>query len=240
MTTLTALARHRSTPATKGGFTLLELVVATSIFAIVIAATYSLFDSARGITTRAEFRAQLFQSARAALQAVEEDLRGAVMLGTAYDTGFIGTNAGSEKEPLDTLEFVSVNRYTGAAYDVTQPEVVRGIDVSKVGYRIEPDEKRKPHGLLRERPLELTPPGGPVHRDEDVSGIADDVVYINFRYFDSGQWTDSWDSTQTHKLPQAVEVTVYISGEWRGEKIVEPFMSRFYFPVGAETPEKTQ
>src|SRR5262249_27523163 len=77
------------------GFTLLELIVATSIFAIVIAATYSLFDSARGITTRAEFRSQLFQSARAALQAIENDLRGAVMLSSAYDTGFIGTNVGS-------------------------------------------------------------------------------------------------------------------------------------------------
>jgi type II secretion system protein J len=222
------------------GFTLLELAVATSIFAIVIAATYSLFDSARGITTRAEFRAGLFQSARAALQAVEDDLRGVVLLGSVYDTGFIGTNAGSEKEPLDTLEFVAVNRYTGAAYDVNQPEVVRGIDISKVSYRIEPDEKIKPHGLLRERPLELTPPNGPVHRDEDVMGIADNVAYINFRYFDGTQWLDSWDSTQTKNLPQAVEVTVYIRGDWRGETIVEPFMSRFYLPVGAQTPAKTQ
>jgi prepilin-type N-terminal cleavage/methylation domain-containing protein len=222
------------------GFTLLELAVATAIFAIVVAATYSLFDSARGITTRAEFRAQLFQSARAALQAVEDDLRGAVLLGAAYDTGFIGTNVGSEKEPLDKLEFISVNRHSGAPYDVTVPDAVRGIDVCKVSYMVEADEKRKPHGLLRERPLELTPPGGPVHRDEDVTGIADDVAYVNFRYFDNGQWVESWDSTQTRKLPKAVEVTVYIRGEWRGETIVEPFTSRFYLPVGAETPEKTQ
>jgi type II secretory pathway component PulJ len=210
-----------------------------AIFSIVVAATYSLFDSARGITTRAEFRAQLFQSARAALQAVEDDLRGAVMLSAAYDTGFIGSNGGSEKEPLDKLEFVSVNRYLGAPYDINQPEVVRGIDVSKVYYWIEADEKRKVHGLVRERPLELTPPSGPVHREEDAAAVAEEVVYINFRYFDAGQWTDSWDSTQTRKLPKAVEVTVYISGEWRGEKIVEPFTSRFYLPVGAETPEKT-
>jgi type II secretion system protein J len=222
------------------GFTLLELSVATAIFAIIVAATYSLFDSARGITTRAEFRAQLFQSARAALQSVEDDLRGAVMLGTAYDSGFIGTNVGSEKEPLDKLEFVSVNRHSASAYDVTQPEVVRGIDVCRVSYLVEADEKRKPHGLLRERPLELTPPNGPVHRDEDVTGLGDDVAYINFRYFDSSQWLDTWDSTQTRKLPKAVEVTVYIRGEWRGETIVEPFTTRFYLPVGAETPEKTQ
>jgi type II secretion system protein J len=221
-------------------FTLLELVVATSIFAIVIAATYSLFDSARGITSRAEFRAQLFQSARAALQSIEEDLRGAVMLGTAYDTGFIATNVGSEKEPLDKLEFVSVNRHTGAEYDITLTDVVRGIDVSKVTYWIEQDTKRAVHGLLRERPRELLPPSGPVHRDEDVTEIAQDVVFVNFRFYDNGQWTDTWDSTQTRKLPKAVEVTVHVRGEWRDEEIIEPFMSRFYLPVGAETPEKTQ
>ncbi len=223
------------------GFTLLELVVATSIFAIVIAATYSLFDSARGITTRAEFRAQLFQSARAALQAIEDDLKGAVMLNTAFDSGFIGTNVGSEKEPLDKLEFVSVNRYTGAPYDVyaTDP-VVRGIDVSKVYYWIEQDEKRKVHGLVREKPRELTPPNGPVHREEDCVAIADDVVFLNFRFYDGTQWLDQWDSTQTRNLPKAVEVTVHVSGDWRGETLTEPFTSRFYLPVGAETPEKSQ
>jgi general secretion pathway protein J len=221
------------------GFTLLELVVATAIFAIVIAATYSLFDSARGITTRAEFRAQLFQSARASLQAIEADVRGAVLLGTAFDTGFIGTNLGSEKEPLDKLELVSVTRTTGAPYDINEPDVVRGSDLSKVYYWIEQDEGRTPHGLLRERPRELTPPGGPVHREEDVVGVAEDVVFVNFRYYDNGQWTDTWDSTQTRKLPKAVEVTVHVSGEWRGEKLVEPFTSRFYLPVGAETPERS-
>lgn len=223
------------------GFTLLELVVATSIFGIVVAATYSLFDSARGITTRAEFRAQLFQSARAALQAVEDDLRGAVMPGTAFDTGFVATNSGSDKEPQDKLEFLSVNRYTGAAYDLYATDViVRGADVSKVYYWVEADTTRKVHGLVRERPRELTPPSGPVHRDEDVTAVAEDVVYVNFRFYDGAQWTDAWDSTQIRKLPKAVEVTVHVRGEWRGETITEPFTSRFYLPVGAETPEKAQ
>ena len=113
------------------GFTLLELIVAMVIFSIVISAAYALFDAGRSVTTRAEFRTQLFQSARAALQTVEGDLRGAVMLGTPFDTGFIGATGGSEKEPMDKLEFVSVNRYTGAAYDVNKTtDVVRGIDVS--------------------------------------------------------------------------------------------------------------
>lgn len=223
------------------GFTLLELIVALVIFAIVISAAYSLFDAGRSVTTRAEFRAQLFQTARAALTAVEEDLRGATMMSTPFDTGFIGTNGGSEKEPMDKLEFVSVNRYTGASYDINKiTDKVWGSDVSKVYYWIEQDTSKTACGFVRERPVELTPVSGPVHREESISEIAKDVAFINFRYYDGSDWTDSWDSTQTMKLPKAVEVTVYVRGEWRDEEVIEPFMSRFYLPVGGEQPAKTQ
>lgn len=221
------------------GFTLLELIIAMVIFSIVISAAYSLFDAGRSVTSRAEFRTQLFQSARAALQAVEDDLRGTVMPGTAFDTGFIGTNGGSEGQPTDKLELVSVSRYTGAAYDINRTtDVVRGIDLAKVYYWIEQDTKKTAHGLVRERPLELTPVSGPVHRDESIVEVAADVIYLNFRYFDGSDWLETWDSTQTRRLPKAVEVTVYVRGEWRDEEVIEPFMSRFYLPVGAETPER--
>jgi general secretion pathway protein J len=223
------------------GFTLLELVVAMVIFSIVVAAAYSLFDASRSVTTRAEFRSQLFQNARAALQAVEDDLRGAVQGSTPFDTGFIGTNGGSEKEPQDKLEFLSVNRNTGASYDVNKiTDKVWGSDLSKVYYWIETDAKKTPRGLVRERPFELTPVSGPAHRDEDISEVAQDVVFLNLRYYDGSQWTETWDSTQTRKLPKAVEVTVYVKGEWRDEEVIEPFMTRFYLPVGGEQPEKPQ
>ncbi len=228
------------------GFTLLELVVAMVIFSIVVSAAYALFDASRSVTTRAEFRSQLFQSARAALQAVEDDLRGAVQTGTVFETafvtGFVGTSGGSEKEPQDRLEFFSVNRHTGAAYDIYKvtPDLVRGADLSKVYYWVETDTKKSPHGLVRERPLELTPIGGPVRRDEDISEVAQDVVLLHFRFFDGLDWLPTWDSTQLRRLPKAVEVTVYVKGEWRDEEVIEPFMTRFYLPVGGEQPEKTQ
>lgn len=221
------------------GFTLLELVVAMVIFSIVVSAVYALFDAGRSITSRAEFRSQLFQTARAALQAVEDDLRGAVLPSTQFDTGFIGTSGGSEKEPLDKLEFISVNRHTATTYDVNNvTDVVWGIDLSKVYYSVEPDVKRTPHGFVRERPKELTPPNGPVHRDEDIKELSQDVVFVHFRYFDGNDWLATWDSTQTGNLPKAVEVTVYVRGEWRNEEVVEPFMARFYLPVGGETPAR--
>jgi type II secretion system protein J len=222
------------------GFTLLELLIALIIFATVIAAVYSLFDTSRKLVSRADYRSQLFQTARAALQSIEEDVRGAVMSGSAFDIGFIGVDGGSASEPADKLQVVSASRYTAGVYDVNATPPVFGIDLALVQYWIETDTTRKAHGLVKDRPPELTPLNGPVQRDEDLVEISRDVVFLNFRYYDGTNWLDSWDSTQSGTLPMAVEATVYVRGEWRGEQVVEPFTTRFYLAVGAQTPQKQQ
>ena len=43
-------------------------------------------------------------SYREMLKEIEEDLKHAVMTGSGFDTGMIGTNGGSEKQPLDRIE----------------------------------------------------------------------------------------------------------------------------------------
>jgi general secretion pathway protein J len=228
----------------RAGFTLLELVVALMIFGIVMAAALALFESGRGLAARAEFRARLFQTARAALQAIEADVRGAVMSEGPFDTGFVGTNGGSDQEPMDTIEAVAVNDFpsreawtpAGTSAARRDPPPPR-IDVSRVRWWIEREKGRPAQGLVRERSKVLNPPGVDVRRDEDVEEISRDVVGLDLRYYD-GQWTREWDSRQQYKLPKAVEVTVWVRGEWRNETALEPFTTRFTLPVGAEQPER--
>jgi hypothetical protein len=157
---------------------------------------------------------------------------------TTNDLSFIGTNGGSDKAPLARIDFVSVSRHTAATYDVNATDIVFGIDTARLSYWIEQDTSRPAHGLVRERPIELYPVAGFVHREESVREISRDVAFLNLRYYDSGQWLDSWDSTQTGTLPQAIEATVIIRGEWHGEEVLEPFTTRFYLPVGAQTPQR--
>ena len=228
----------------KTGFTLLELIVATAIFGMVVAAAYALFESSRSVSTRAEARAQLFQTARSALRAVEEDVRGAVMSGSAFDTGLLGTNGGTSDEPSDTLELVAVNAHV-ARFDEESEGLVltesprRRIDLSKVSYWVETGTTSTKKGLCRERQEILTPVTVYERRDENVEEVAADVASLDLRYYDE-DWKESWDSQERRKLPKAVEVTVQVRGEWRGEEILERFASRFYLPVGAETPERTE
>jgi general secretion pathway protein J len=214
------------------GFTLLELIVATTLFGIVIAAAYTLFDSSRRLAARAEARAELFQAGRAAIAAIEADLRGAVMSGTAFDTGLIGTSGGSANAPQDKIELVAVNGHTA-----NLKETERRSDVSKVTYWIQTDASSTKQGLVRERQALLTPVTVYARRDENVEEVAPQVVQLRLRYWDQ-EWKDSWDSTSLRKLPKAIEATVVVRGEWRGEEELETFTTGFYLPVGAETPEK--
>lgn len=237
---------HRPSPsprprASSAAFTLLELLVATTIFAVVISAAYALFNSGRQLAQRSELRAQMFQTARAAIRAIEDDLKGAVLPGAAYDTGFIGTDGGSADKPLDKVEFIAVNAHTmipSLKADAAK-EPLRKIDLSKVTYWVEGDANLPAHGLVRERLATLSPVTVQTKGNENVEAVAPEVVYLNLRYYDTS-WQDSWDSTQSRKLPKAVEVTVHVGGEWRGETFVEKFKARFYLAVGADTPERQQ
>lgn len=213
------------------GFTLIELLVATTIFAIVISAAYSLFAAGRDVSARAEFRAGLFRTGRAALRALEDDLRGALMSGSAFDTGLIGT----DRAWFDKLELVAVNAHTLAKDEKKES---RRIDISKVTYWIEEEGVGSKRGLVRERLRALNPVSSSVRRDEDVEEVAAAVVGLDFRYYDSG-WKESWDSTSLNKLPKAIEASIRVRGEFRGGEVLETFTTRFYLPVGAETPEKT-
>jgi len=228
------------------GFTLLELIVATLIFTLVVAATYSLFTSARGLTRSAEERAELFQTARTAIKAIEDDVRGAVLSGSAFDTGFVGTDGGSPTEPLDTLDVYAVNTHAmNLAADQTMliPDkpVDRKIDLSRVSYWIEQGNGAyKARGLVRQRQKLLTASTPVVQNDDTVEEVAADVVFLNFRYYEAANgWQDSWDTTSTKTtLPQAAEVTVYVKVPSGGPGAVEKFTSRFYLAVGAQTPAK--
>ena len=217
------------------GFTLIELLVALMIFLVVVAASYALFDGGRKLAARGEYHARRFQSARAALRAIEADLKG-VFSGSTYDAGFIATQGGTEELPLDTLEAVAFNNQpklaTPVSTTLTDP-LPKEFDISRVTYSIDQDEATKVSGLVRRR-VRLVPEVVTIKdTEEGLEEISASVVGVRFRFYDGSDWMDTWDSTTSRSLPRLVEVTVHVRGEFREQVEMESFSTKFILPIAA-------
>lgn len=222
------------------GFTLLELIVAAGIFVVIAAACTALFDGSRRLVAGAEFKARLLQTARAALEAVEDDLRGATASGSVYDAGLIAVNGGSGEEARDRVELTSVfsGRARRSIEEFKDATIFRAADLARVTWWVEPEGKLPYRGLVRERSAVLAPPETRTRRDEDVEEISRDVVGLDLRWYDT-QWREEWDSTVSMSVPKAVEITVTVRGEYRGEERRERFTTRIYLPLVGDAGEAT-
>lgn len=63
------------THARPGGFSLLEALVATTLFAVVMAGVYSLYITMQGTLTRGEMKSDLHQNARVGVDRMAQELR---------------------------------------------------------------------------------------------------------------------------------------------------------------------
>jgi prepilin-type N-terminal cleavage/methylation domain-containing protein len=214
------------------GFTLLEVIVATLIFSMVIAAAYALLDSARTLTDQAEFQATMQQEIRFVLDTLRTDLRGVIKPSQTYDTFFTGTQSGGVETPLSTLDIVSVNQET---FRSTAPSM----DLTHTTYSVDEKETTEQSGLVRRRLKQLTMVDQNIREEEDLDEIGPHVAYVLFRYYDGSSWTETWSSQQSGKLPRAIEVTIHTKAEWRGEERTETVTEKIYLPLAAETPSWT-
>ncbi|HTF56530.1 MAG TPA: prepilin-type N-terminal cleavage/methylation domain-containing protein [Planctomycetota bacterium] len=230
-------SKLEATPGITRGFTLIELLVALSIFLIVVSASYALFDGGRNLAARGEYHAHRFQAARAALRALEADLKG-VFQGGPYDAGFIGKHGGTEELPLDTLEAVAFNNQPKLATPATTTLSVpppKEFDISRVAYSIDDLDTTKEKGLVRQR-TKLVPEVVTVKDPEEgLEEISPDVVGLRLRYYDGSDWLDTWDSTTSRTLPKAIEATVHVKSVFREKEEVEAFSTKIFLPVAAST-----
>jgi prepilin-type N-terminal cleavage/methylation domain-containing protein len=71
-------ARRKSARAARGGFTLVELMVAIALMVVIVLQIQIVFNGARKLYERSDAMVQVFQNARNALDMLERDLRNAV------------------------------------------------------------------------------------------------------------------------------------------------------------------
>ncbi|NIQ38326.1 MAG: prepilin-type N-terminal cleavage/methylation domain-containing protein [Proteobacteria bacterium] len=215
-------------PNQRAGFTLVEIVVATVILAVVLTIAYRVFSvSYAGLRQIAPER-DLFHTARVILDRMADEIQSAYYRpGLAY-TGFVGENDEKDDAPWDTLTFSTMANF----YWIKSTEGIRQSDFLKISYSlVEEEEEEKERRLIRRQDPAFGPfeeySEGIDSEDRGFNRLTDDVWGIDFRYFTGEEWVEDWNSGEQEKLPRAVEIELIL--ETVGGKLI-PFYA--VVPIG--------
>ena len=181
-----------------GGFTLVEIMLATALVAVIAAMVFgSLHLSTLAIdgARRSAAREQLIRST---LRIMSDELSTAV--GTPV-APMVGLNATQEGQPADTLAFNTLGQFRGGN-SVQESEMVR-IVYTREGDRLLRFIRRNIYGMTDE--------------SLDQFELAKLVKGFNIRYFDpqANAWLDDWDGRTRTSPPSAIllELTLTEEGE---------------------------
>ncbi len=183
----------------RGGFTLVELVVATVMIAILVTSTYVAVSSTVRARSSGEARVQAMSRASAAAEVIARDLRSTLRAADLVESKVLITRAGAAGRGQDGLLI-----FTHAG------EPVRAFSAQAEGaeveaqYRLEAGARAGQLALWGRR--QAVPDEYP-----DAGGVArvmvDGVTALTFDAYDGEAWRDAWDS-DSDGLPHAVRVVV--------------------------------
>jgi general secretion pathway protein J len=195
------------------GLTLLEVLVAVSILALVSTLIYGAFDGMSRAQTSISRIDERYHQGRQALARMSRELQSAFLsthqplqlAASVRTTVFVGTDSGSN----DRIDFVSFShqRLMRNAHESDQNEL---------SYFLarDPDGQDKQDLVRREqKEIDLEPTRGGI-----VSILAEDALAFDVSYLDptTGIWTDSWDTTQAagqyNRLPFEIRIRLVLRG----------------------------
>ncbi len=219
----------------KAGVSLLEMLVALGIFAIISSIVYGTFSRTAGTRVYAEQRLNLFAIARAAISWMERDLMAAGTTGL-FPTGqpilFVSAGIAERETGRDDVPLLEV---TTASSLGTSPLEIDGFVLpghsersseTRVVYRLErstePDaapglsseraqgmEKAAAYDLVR---YDFRPARAAELEFAARSVIAGGVESVTLRFYDGVSWWESWDSrpgaANSRRVPRMVETRI--------------------------------
>ncbi len=200
------------------GFTLLEVLLALSMMAILFALVYGIFGTSSDLLEAAEQESESYHMARLSFRQLSQELTSvvqslhgvtfretseagcpqiarvelleSVQQGGEGSVAFIGVDADQGARPADCLMFAT---YAHGRY---RPDAKES-DLSVVTYWLEGDKVMHDEETnvfsLSSKSVESFP-------------LAESVAGLNFTFYDGTQWLDEWDAAKKGGLPKALEV----------------------------------
>lgn len=227
------MARFRDIPANRRAFTIVELVVAIAVSAIVIVTVSSALSRISKTRDVARTRLEAVTRANAALDAIRRDLASTVRDGDLYFTRIL------LKDAPTFSAYGSVDRDEILVYN-NRLRPMRRDDYAGEGgeyesqYRIEDDRAGSVLWMRRDSvPDEMGEGGGM------AIPVVEGIVGLQIQAYDGESWYDDWDS-DLFGLPWALRVTVVATGESPDNPASDPMTStvslRTQIPIDRVVP----
>lgn len=174
------------------GFTLIEVLIAVSLTAIVLTAIYGLFTSVFQARQRVLTESESSQIARVLFERLGRELQGAWTPGNGSPF-FLAT---TDRDGRPELRFATASTTLTATGR-------GGIAVLRYGLQPMPEVGERFYLVRSEEPYHL--------RDRLDSGaypLSGNVKGLLWRFYGPNGWVESWSATESHSLPQLVELTL--------------------------------
>jgi general secretion pathway protein J len=221
------------------GMTMIEVMVALAILAMIGLLIYGAFDSLSKGKKSEGMRAERARQGRDAILRITREMSGAfISLHNPQSqalitraTGFIAQNNGT----FDRVDFTSF------AHKRVERDAKES-DQAEVGYFVVPDpDVRDKMDLVRR---EQTPIDADIKRGGVVNVLAENVEEFDLRYVDptTGIWQETWDSTQQTaqlaRLPFEVRIRLVLKETARPDQapagrtpVPYEFTTKFFLPI---------
>ncbi|UCG10976.1 MAG: prepilin-type N-terminal cleavage/methylation domain-containing protein [Deltaproteobacteria bacterium] len=223
------------------GFTLLEIVIALAILAIVFTSLYGAYSGTLEATERVENERNVEQAARLALMQIADDLKSLYYQEVEEDQQSEENLeespyrfAGADTEVLEggrpVLEFATAAHL---GFDGVFPN----LHINRVRYQLEIQSDTKNHYRLMRLELPFVDLGG--ERQENEIELADGVEKLEIGYTDAnGVTVSDWDSSTLEpgsRMPRLVTIRLQMASEETGRSRL---FTAIVAPMAWEKPAK--
>lgn len=203
-------------------FTLIEVMVALAVFAIILAAMNGIFWGALRLRNRSVASIDAALPKERALSIIRNDLENVVPPGGKFFTAFTttGSTTNATGQSMNNMPGQNSPEFTTSA-GVIDDNTGWG-DIQRVSYQLVASTNGGGgRDLMRIVTRNLLPS---VQQTADQQSILTGVQNIFFYYHDGSIWKETWDSTnEVLRLPRAIKVHLEMASEERGRQAPPPY-----------------
>ncbi|MBU0946283.1 MAG: prepilin-type N-terminal cleavage/methylation domain-containing protein [Proteobacteria bacterium] len=189
---------------TKQGFTLLEVLMAIAIFALVMGLAYGSYNATFRIINGAGAQAEVYSKARTTMERIQEDLESFF---PGEDMIFTGTSESTGEYRADTLRFTSTSQV------ILHPDQTP-IGHTIIHYQVQTDPETNTLSLYRSELLALPGATDGEEDDEDLGLLlCDQLLEVAFDYRnrdgdDVEEWENGDEDTALTSLPEQITISL--------------------------------